>query len=559
MNAPLRCAYVPAEDGAQIHVRLGGAGPAVLLIPESPGSGAAVTRLARELIDAGHAVAVPDLIGAGATTYPDDLAADLDAQARLAATVLDGLGWPGSVLVGDGAGTAVALRLAAARPDLVRGLAILAAPYGGPAATPAWDSSPAPHGEHLVRLWHALRDQHIFTPYWLPAAAHRRHRPMPDPIVLHEVFADTLAHAAVFGRLAEAVRRAWPALVDAAKVSIVEVEAPGDAGAVLAALSKLPPPRTHDPGDRPAAGGPRAYVDIHNGQLHVRLGASASARKGTFHTDSDHKGALPRAERGLPVLLLHANPGSGEGLEPLLRSIARDRPAIAIDLPGHGRSDPLPTAAALGATLAGTYAPVLLEAMDALDLDRVDVYGTHTGAGLAVELAIAAPGRVRSLVLDGVPLFDDDPALVTAVLAQYFPDLTPDRHGSHLVRAWNMTRDMALWWPWFQQDVDGIRDGEPYPEATVERVNADMLHSLPAYDTSYRAAWTWQGTQRLPLVTQPVLVGSSPADPLRAMTSRALALLNDGHETTFPPSGPQRPDTLARSIAAFEAGLGHDD
>jgi pimeloyl-ACP methyl ester carboxylesterase len=260
--------------------------------------------------------------------------------------------------------------------------------------------------------------------------------------------------------------------------------------------------------------------------------------------------------QALPVLLLHANPGSGEGLEPLLRSIAHDRMAVAIDLPGHGRSDPLPPAVANGATLAGAYAPVLLEAMDALGLDRVDVYGTHTGAGLAAELAVAAPGRVRSLVLDGVPLFDDDPALVAAVLAGYFPDLTPDRHGSHLVRAWNMTRDMALWWPWFQQDPDSIRDGEPYPEATLERVTADLLHSLPAYDISYRAAWTWPGTQRLPLVTQPVLVGSSPSDPLLAMTPRAVALLNDARETTFPPSGPQRPEALARCIATFAAGLG---
>ena len=45
MNASLRRVYVPADDGAQIHVRLGGAGPAVLLIPDSPGSGAALARL----------------------------------------------------------------------------------------------------------------------------------------------------------------------------------------------------------------------------------------------------------------------------------------------------------------------------------------------------------------------------------------------------------------------------------------------------------------------------------------------------------------------------------
>jgi hypothetical protein len=118
---------------------------------------------------------------------------------------------------------------------------------------------------------------------------------------------------------------------------------------------------------------------------------------------------------------------------------------------------------------------------------------------------------------------------------------------------------MALWWPWFRQDVEGIRDGEPYPPVVLERVTADMLHSLPAYDISYRAAWTWRGSERLPLVTQPVLVGSSPTDPLRAMTSRAVALLRDGRESAFPPGGPERPEALAQCIAQFEAGLGHDD
>jgi pimeloyl-ACP methyl ester carboxylesterase len=185
------------------------------------------------------------------------------------------------------------------------------------------------------------------------------------------------------------------------------------------------------------------------------------------------------------------------------------------------------------ATLGGTYTPLMLEMMDALNLDRVDVYGTHTGAGLAVELAIAAPERVRSLVLEGVPLFDDDPTLVASVLEEYFVDLAPDRHGSHLVRAWNMVRDSALWWPWFRQRPDSERTTELLKEEVVQDRTEDLLGSLPYYWVAYRAAWTWRSTERLPLVRQDALVGSTPTDSLNRTTSRTLALMPTARGVSF--------------------------
>ncbi|MGH3261804.1 MAG: hypothetical protein ACRDNS_07395, partial [Trebonia sp.] len=175
---------------------------------------------------------------------------------------------------------------------------------------------------------------------------------------------------------------------------------------------------------------------------------------------------------------------------------------------------------------------------------------------LAVELAILAPQRVRGLILDGVPLFDDDQELVDSVLHEYFADLTPDRHGSHLVRAWHVTRDMALWWPWFNQAAAGRRTADPYPAQMLQRVTADLMRSLPGYDVAYRAAWLWPGTERLPLVTQPTLAGSSPADPLRAMTPRALGLLRGAREATFPllldQAGPAK---LAATITEFTTAI----
>jgi hypothetical protein len=84
----------------------------------------------------------------------------------------------------------------------------------------------------------------------------------------------------------------------------------------------------------------------------------------------------------------------------------------------------------------------------------------------------------------------------------------------------------------------------------VHRVTADMLRSVPTYSIAYRAAFTWLATQRLPLVTRPALVGSTPTDPLRPATLRSLALLPDARWATFTAAD------LASQITAF--GLEHD-
>jgi hypothetical protein len=140
--------------------------------------------------------------------------------------------------------------------------------------------------------------------------------------------------------------------------------------------------------------------------------------------------------------------------------------------------------------------------------------------------------------LDGVPLFDDQPDLVASVLERYFADITPDTHGCHVRRAWSMTMDMALWWPWFNHTSGGIRDVDAYRPEVAHRVVLDMLRSAPHYDRFYRAGWSWACTRRLPLVRQPVLVGSTATDPLAAMTPAAHRLLGGrATEVVFAPLG----------------------
>lgn len=501
----------------------------MLLVPDSPGTGAALAQLADNLLVAGRAVVLPDLLGAGGTTCPS--AGDLDRQADLLQDVLAAVSWRRALVIGDGVGAAVAARLASRHPELVAGLGLLSEPYVGAQPGPSWDGTMSAHGEHLVSLWHELRDAAMFAPWWEPRAGTRRKCDLPGADVLHQVFVDTLPHVPAHRNLAEAARAAWPALRAAVAVP---VSSGADVGELLSALSRYEPAASAanaagaDSGAPPVGGVSRDYVDCSFGQLHLR-------------------GCAPEGGgQQLPAVLLHANPGSALALEPLIAALGTDRRVVAVDLPGHGRSDPLPEDSQAAVSLEYTYAPLILTTLDRLGVERFDAYGTHTGAGLACELAILAPERVRSVVLDGVPLFDDDPELVETVLAAYFLDLTPDQHGSHLLRAWHISWDMALWWPWFRHDLAGLRDTNPYPTATLQRLTGDFLRSQPTYGLSYRAAWRWRATMRLPLVTQPALVGATPSDPLQAMTPHALDLLPHATVTEF---GPLHSEAGVRVIA----------
>jgi pimeloyl-ACP methyl ester carboxylesterase len=107
-----------------------------------------------------------------------------------------------------------------------------------------------------------------------------------------------------------------------------------------------------------------------------------------------------------PLLALHGwldNAGSFARLAPLLAARFR---VIALELPGHGHSDHL----AAGASYRyPDYVQAVLDAVDAMQLERYTLLGHSLGAGIAALVAAARPGRIeRLLMIEGLgPLGDD--------------------------------------------------------------------------------------------------------------------------------------------------------
>ena len=116
-------------DGATIHVRVGGKGPAVVMLHGFGDTGDMWAPLAAALAK-DHTIIVPDLRGMGLSSYPDS-GYDKKTQAQDIARVMDKLNVQKADLVTHDIGNMVGYALAAQYPDRVTRWVIIDAPLPG--------------------------------------------------------------------------------------------------------------------------------------------------------------------------------------------------------------------------------------------------------------------------------------------------------------------------------------------------------------------------------------------------------------------------------------------
>lgn len=223
----------------------------------------------------------------------------------------------------------------------------------------------------------------------------------------------------------------------------------------------------------------RAYVELADGgQTHYR-----------------HSGS------GIPLLLLHPSPLSSAFMEPVIEALPAGVAAIAPDTPGYGASDPL---AEPPEDLSG-YVAWLKRFIEALGHERVGIYGSATGAQIAIEFARARPEAALFLVLDNAAHFSA--AEREAMLARYFPDLSPRRDGAHLRTAWEMVTALWQWFPWYEQDeAHRIGAAGAVPPEALQAFLLDHLRAGPDYARAYKAALKNEDAGRLLEVSAPTRV-----------------------------------------------------
>ena len=94
-----------------------------------------------------------------------------------------------------------------------------------------------------------------------------------------------------------------------------------------------------------------------------------------FVTIGDRQVHYRRSGSGPPVVLLHQSPKSGREMVPVAEALADDFTLIIPDTPGNGNSDPI----GLANPIMEDYGDNVALVLDALGIDKVGVYGFHTG------------------------------------------------------------------------------------------------------------------------------------------------------------------------------------
>lgn len=218
--------------------------------------------------------------------------------------------------------------------------------------------------------------------------------------------------------------------------------------------------------------------------------------------------------QGPPLVLLHPSPLSSAFVVPLMDTWAAHATLFAADTPGYGQSDALPEPP----TDLAPYVDWLRRLLDEWGLERVGLYGSATGAQIAIEFARMHPGRLSYLLVENAVHFTDEER--AWILRDYFPSLAPQADGSHLRLAWHMADALFRRFPWFDESERARVEAPEPPVELVHGIAMGYLQAGPEYDRAYRAAFENEDARKLQAVTVPTYIVRWAGSLLRRYADR---------------------------------------
>ena len=208
---------------------------------------------------------------------------------------------------------------------------------------------------------------------------------------------------------------------------------------------------------------------------------------------------------GRPLVLLHQSPTSMVQFTKVWGLLAaKGIKAIGIDLPGYGGSDSPP-----GAPTIGDYAHIVPAVLDALNIEKADLLGHHTGAIVATEVALQYPDRIDRLILNGpLPITDEERAFFRQHMAQE-KEWAPRADGSHLTEQWQF-RTAAQ---------PGVHD--------FEAVHRNVIAGAAAWPNAWYAhdaVFAYDHGEAMTKINHRCLVLSNTGDSIHAIAERSKEL-----------------------------------
>lgn len=238
------------------------------------------------------------------------------------------------------------------------------------------------------------------------------------------------------------------------------------------------------------------------------------------------------AGEGETLLLLHQVPSSSMEYTRLIPLLSKRYRVIALDSPGYGMSDP----PELPLTIPD-YARRVVEFLDALEIGQCHLFGHHTGASIAVEVAAAYPARVRKLILSGCPHYTEE-VRQAKLQADAFQPPQPKADGSHITDAWNT----------ILRYVPGAN-----PEIATYMVLGRLLAGERG-EEGHQAVFQYDIESRLPRIECPTLLFSTDGDAFKDRLEVTGALIPGCRLESAPGDGLPTltdPELLAQVITSF--------
>ena len=226
----------------------------------------------------------------------------------------------------------------------------------------------------------------------------------------------------------------------------------------------------------------KTYADTSGGQCHYRYQSGPSD----------------------PVVFLHQTPSSSQMFEAIMQRL-HEHSTYAIDTPGFGQSfNPkhVPTMA--------EYSAWLVEAVRSISINRVHLFGHHTGSSMAVQIAHDHPDLITSLTLIGpfIATFEEKEEMRKVINS----DWGPVEDGSHLMTVWRLVgNDLGA-------------------KGNIELHHREVVDALRAHESAHQtheAVWDHDFMKFFKNVECPMLVMCAPDDVLYPFFHRANELRPD--------------------------------
>lgn len=536
-----------------VHYRVTGAGPAVVLLHDSPRSSRLHVPLMKLLASRFRVFAL-DTPGYGNSDPLPFANPTIPNFAEALGATLDALGLAQAPIYATHTSAKIALALAVRggrMPQLVLdGLSIPDRPADDAfIAAYMRPFAPEPSGAWLAAEWSRTRDMLRWFPWFAVDAAHRIPMEPPSPEWLEDYGIDLFSAGPHYASAYTAAMR-WSPLEDLLAVQVPTLVGARSDDVLFPHLDKVPTEQNpalsiqrlgadrtvwaewiastvegsakaeRQPGSG-AAEGTRGYIDLDHGQLHwTRYPCPAPAEQ-------------------RPLIILSA-PTTLEAHD-RARAMAPFRTVIVPDLPGFGDSDALPDERADADTIADALAALITDVAGA----TCDVMALGLAAPIAARLAALRPDLVSSLAVWGAPeLSSHDPALAPAIP---FDPLA----GSHLHQFWHMLRDGAVQWPWHDARPSAARNGAIPDADDLHRALTGLLKQRTNYGQAIAAAMPANEPADWQRVEVPVVVAVGN-DPALAASASLIALLPQATAFMVPQDPVQVPEALNRALG--EAG-----